>query len=182
MNSDLTKISGEKFLQNKRSLVTSEKKMAILQPIHDLIFLPTTPVAYEDGYLTEIARIDQALIGPPIVQVHLIQTLIGRIRAWGLHKKNMDRLFVVKGQVKFVIFDGRINSPSYGAVNEFIIGDRSPGLILIPPNLYHGWKNIGNADALIINMPTNLYDYGNPDAHHLDWNSAAAKKIIPYSF
>ena len=182
MNSDSAKISGQEFLQKKSSLVTPEKKIAVLQPIHGLVFLPTTPVAYEDGYLTEIARMDQALIGPPIAQVHLNYTLVGRIRAWGLHKKNMDRLFLVSGQVKFVVFDGRKDSPTYGVVNEIIVGDRSPGLLLIPPNLYHGWKNIGNTNALIINMPTNLYDYENPDAYHLDWNSVVAKKLIPYSF
>jgi len=178
----LIQILGQEFLQKKISLQTSNKKIATLQPIHGLIFLPTTPVTYEDGYLTEVARIDQKLLGAPIVQVHLNLTLAGRIRAWGLHKENTDRLFLVSGQVKYAVFDGRKNSPTYGVVNEIFVSDHSPGLLIIPPNLYHGWKNIGNTDAIIINMPTCLYDYENPDAYHLDWDSKTAKELFKYQF
>ena len=32
------------------------------------------------------------------------------------------------------------------------------------PNLYHGWKNIGTSEAIIINMPTRMYNYEAPDA------------------
>ena len=180
MNSKSVRIAGKEFLQKKRSPITADKKIALEIPIHDLVFLPITPIAYEDGFLTEIARMDQKLIGPPIVQVHLNTTLKGRIRAWGLHQNSMDRLFLLSGLVKFVVFDGRMDSRTYGVINEIIVSDRSPGLLLIPPNLYHGWKNIGNTDALILNMPTNLYDYENPDAYHLDWDSAAARNLIKY--
>jgi len=76
MISNSLKIAGKKFLQQKRSSITADKKIALESLIQDLVFLPTTPVAYDDGYLTEIARMDQALIGPPIVQVHLNHTLI----------------------------------------------------------------------------------------------------------
>jgi len=62
------------------------------------------------------------------------------------------------------------------------VSDHSPGLLIIPPNLYHGWKNIGNTDAIIINMPTCLYDYENPDAYHLDWDSETAKELFKYQF
>jgi dTDP-4-dehydrorhamnose 3,5-epimerase len=178
----ITPILGQEFLQKKSSLITAEKKKSVLKPIHDLLFLPTIPITYENGLITDVARIDQKLIGSPIVQVHLNHTLAGKTNAWGLHKENTDRLFLVSGQVKFAIFDGRENSPTYGAINEFFVSDRSPGLLIIPPNLYHGWKNIGNTDSIIINMPSYLYDYENPDAYHLDWDSEAAKRLIKYQF
>ena len=178
----ITQVLGQEFLQKKSSLITSKKKNSVLRSIHDLLFLPTIPITYEDGLITNVARMDQKLIGSPIVQVHLNHTQSGKIRAWGLHKENTDRLFLVSGQVKFAVFDGRKNSPTYGVINEFFVSDRSPGLLIIPPNLYHGWKNIGNTDSIIINMPTSLYDYENPDAYHLDWDSAAARKLIKYQF
>ena len=51
---------------------------------------------------------------------------------------------------------------------------------MIPPNLYHGWKNIGTSEAIITNMPTRMYSYEEPDALDLPWDSEAAARIVPY--
>ena len=87
---------------------------------------------------------------------------------------------MVSGLVKIVVFDGRNGSPTYGLANEFLVSEKNPGLLIIPPNLYHGWKNIGIVEAIIINMPDRMYDYEAPDALDLPWDSEAAKRIIPY--
>jgi dTDP-4-dehydrorhamnose 3,5-epimerase len=120
------------------------------------------------------------VLGGPIVQVHTTTTLPGRVRAWGLHQVGTDRLFVVSGLVKIVIFDGRNGSPTYGLVNELLVSEKNPGLLIVPPNLYHGWKNLGVVEAIIINMPDHMYDYESPDALDLPWDSEAAQRIIPY--
>ena len=57
---------------------------------------------------------------------------------------------------------------------------RNPGLLIVPPCLYHGWKNIGVDDAFIINMPDRMYDYAAPDALDLPWDGEAAQSLIPY--
>ena len=145
-------------------------------------FCPTRPVPHEDGHVTEVARVSWDIIGEPIVQVHLTTTFPGRLRAWGLHQRSADRLFVVSGLVKFAVFDGRLDSPTYGCVNEVTLSEKSPGLLIVPPNIYHGWKNIGTDEAIIINMPTAMYNYDAPDALDLPWDSEAAARIIPYRF
>jgi dTDP-4-dehydrorhamnose 3,5-epimerase len=81
-----------------------------------------------------------------------------------------------------VIFDGRNGSPTCGQINEFVVSERNPGLLIIPPSLYHGWKNIGTIDAVIINMPDHMYDYDSPDALDLPWDSEAARRTIPYKW
>jgi dTDP-4-dehydrorhamnose 3,5-epimerase len=55
-------------------------------------------------------------------------------------------------------------------------------LLIVPPNIYHGWKNIGTDEAIVINMPTAMYNYEAPDALDLPWGSEAAARIIPYRF
>jgi dTDP-4-dehydrorhamnose 3,5-epimerase len=151
-------------------------------PIADLVLRPTRPVPHEDGHVTEVARASWDIIGEPIVQVHLTTTLPGRHRAWGLHQKSTDRLFVASGLVKFAVFDGRPDSPTFGCVNEITLSEKNPGLLIVPPNLYHGWKNIGTSEAIIINMPTVMYNYDAPDALDLPWDSEAAARLIPYHF
>jgi dTDP-4-dehydrorhamnose 3,5-epimerase len=178
---DHTKVIGENELAAKQSAV-NEHGVLRRFPIHDVVFRSTRHVPHEDGHLTEIARASWDIIGGPIVQVHQTTTFPGRHRAWGLHQRSTDRLFVVSGLVKFAVFDGRLASPTYGCVNELTISERNPGLLIVPPNLYHGWKNIGTNEAIIINMPTAMYDYEAPDALDLPWDSEAAARIIPYRF
>lgn len=145
-------------------------------------FRPTRPVPHEDGHVTEVARLDWDVLGGPIVQVHTTTTFPGRVRAWGLHQVSTDRLFVVDGLVKIVVFDGRNASPSFGRINEFTISAQNPGLLIIPPSLYHGWKNIGITECIIINMPTQMYNHESPDALDLPWDSEAARRIVPYQW
>ena len=145
-------------------------------------FRPTRPVPHEDGHVTEVARVSWELLGNPLVQVHVTTTFAGRIRAWGLHPLGTDRLFVVSGLVKLVVFDGRKDSPTLGRLNEFVVSEKNPGLLIVPPNVYHGWKNIGISEATIINMPDRMYDYEQPDALDLPWDSEAAGRLIPYKW
>lgn len=149
-------------------------------PIAGLIFRPTRSVCHEDGVLTEVTRVTWDEIDSPIVQTHITTTLPGRVRAWGLHQKSTDRLFVVKGLVSIVVYDSRPNSPTLGYVNEFKVSERNPGLLIIPPDLFHGWKVIGTEEAFIINMPTSCYNYEEPDALDLPYDSEEALSMVPW--
>src|SRR4051812_21296921 len=82
--------------------------------IDGLRFRPTRPVPHDDGHLTEIVRSSWDIVDSPVVQVHATTTLPGRIRAWGMHIKGSDRLFVASGLVRIVVFDGRKESPTHG--------------------------------------------------------------------
>lgn len=151
-----------------------------LDPIEGVKFRAVRPVPHEDGTLAEIAKTSWPEIDQPIVQVHLTTTLPGRIRAWGLHEHSTDRLFVVAGLVSIAVYDGRLGSPSFGALNLFQVSDRNPSLIIIPPNLYHGWRNFGTSEAFIVNMPSQQYDYEQPDALDLPYDSERASDIVPF--
>ncbi len=145
-------------------------------------FRPTRPVAHDDGHVTEVVRASWEIVDRPIVQVHITTTLPGRVRAWGLHQLSTDRLFVVSGLIRFVVFDGRRDSTTYGRIAEFLVSEKNPGLLKIAPNLYHGWKNIGETEAVIINMPDRMYDYDAPDALDMPWDGADAASLIPYQW
>jgi dTDP-4-dehydrorhamnose 3,5-epimerase len=178
---DPPNVVGDLELVAKQSAVDEQGKLK-RTPIHDVVVRLIRPVPHEDGHVTEVARASWDNIGGPVVQVHLTTTFPGRHRAWGLHQRSTDRLFVVSGLVKLAVFDGRLDSPTYGCVNEVTLSEKNPALLIIPPNLYHGWKNIGTNEAIIINMPTAMYNYEAPDALDLPWDSEAAARIIPYRF
>jgi dTDP-4-dehydrorhamnose 3,5-epimerase len=139
-------------------------------------------VSHNDGHLTEVIRTTWDVCQHPIVQVHVTTTFPGRVRGWGLHRRTVDRLFVASGSVRLVCYDGRRDSPSHGRLNEFYFGDRNPGLVVIPTGIYHGWKNIGPTESIVISMPTELYDHDDPDGEDLPWDAAATREVIPYTW
>jgi dTDP-4-dehydrorhamnose 3,5-epimerase len=174
-----TKIRGFDEIVAKQSAVNETGGLKAPH-VPGVVFRPTRPVPHEDGVVSEVARSSWEELASPIVQVHITTTLPGRIRAWGLHQRTTDRLFVVSGLVQFAVFDGRESSPTFGKVFELKVSEKNPGLLIIGPNLYHGWKNIGVSEAAIINMPDRMYNYDAPDAHDLPWDSDAAQRLIPY--
>jgi dTDP-4-dehydrorhamnose 3,5-epimerase len=175
------RIIGEEELVAKKSAVNEQGGLRSAL-IHDVTFRPTRPVPHEDGHVAEVARASWDILGGPIVQVHTTTTFPSRVRAWGLHQRSTDRLFVVHGLVRIVVFDGRLDSPTCGVVNEFMVSEKNPGLLVVPPNLYHGWKNIGTTEAVLINMPSEMYNHEAPDALDLPYDSDAAVRIVPYRF
>jgi dTDP-4-dehydrorhamnose 3,5-epimerase len=48
----------------------------------------------------------------------------------------------------------------------------------IPPLVMHGFKGIGPEMALIVNVPTELYRYVEPDEYRVPWDSPE----IPYDW
>lgn len=131
----------------------------------------------ERGRLMEILRNDDDLFAK-FGQVYMTTNYPGVIKAWHFHKKQLDNVACVKGMIKLVVYDSRDNSPTKGQINEFFIGEHNPMLIQIPKNIYHGWKCVSETESIVVNCPTELYDYDNPDEFSLPYDS----NEIPYDW
>ena len=175
----LDEVEGFSSTSTLRSHVTSQGVLR-LSPITGVEYRLTKPVSHHHGHLTEVFRADWGFADFPVVQVNLTTTFPGHIRGWGLHRETIDRLFAAAGSLCIVCYDGRRDSPTFGHLNEFMLGERNQGLVLIPPGVYHGWKNIGTDEATIVSMPSRLYDHDGPDRWELPWNSDEARATIPY--
>jgi dTDP-4-dehydrorhamnose 3,5-epimerase len=46
---------------------------------------------------------------------------------------------------------------------DLVVSDVNPYLIIIPPKIWHGFQNIGNEEAYILNIPDKPYDHKHPD-------------------
>ena len=178
---DLEDVEGFASASKRKSHISAEGALR-LDPIDGVRYRLLRPVSHQHGHLTEAFRTDWGMTEAPIVQVNVTVTFPGRIRAWGIHRVTVDRLFAATGSLCIVCYDGRRDSPSFGCINEFMLGERNQGLVVIPPGVYHGWKNLGGDEATIISMPSRLYDHDGPDRWELMWDSDEARKIIPYQW
>jgi dTDP-4-dehydrorhamnose 3,5-epimerase len=100
------------------------------------------------------------------------------IKGWHYHRKQTDHFTVVKGMAKVVLYDGREDSPTHGEINEFFMGDMNQILLKIPPLVMHGFKAIGTELAYVINCPTEVYNYEQPDEYRLPYDTTE----IPYDW
>jgi dTDP-4-dehydrorhamnose 3,5-epimerase len=157
--------------------VTAE--WTLLQPFIDGVTLREVKnVPKENGHLTEIFRTDWALDKGKVEQIFQVSLLPGGLSAWHTHRFTTDRLFVNSGLVKLVLYDARVESPTYGMVNVFRLGTLRPGLVLVPPGVWHGVQNLGSEMGLVLNLVDKAYQYEDPDHWRLPWDTDK----IPYRF
>ena len=120
------------------------------------------PIVDERGFLMEMIRSDDPEFNG-FGQTYLTSVNEGVVKAWHYHEKQIDTFICVYGMIKLVLFDSRENSPTYGIVNEFFIGDKNPQRVQIPTKVMHGLKGISSGYSLIINIPNQMYNYEKPD-------------------
>ena len=121
----------------------------------------------ERGRLGEIFRADDALF-EKFGQVYFTTTYPGVVKGWHYHKKQVDNIYVIKGTVKIALYDGRDGSATKGEVNEVYLSEHCPGVVHVPCGVYHGWMCTGQAEAYIVNVVSEMYDYNEPDEYRTD--------------
>ena len=131
----------------------------------------------ERGRLMEILRNDDEIF-EKFGQVYITTAYPGVVKAWHAHKFQNDNITVVKGMAKLALCDLRPDSSTYKVVNEFFIGEHNPILVYIPAMVYHGFKCTGKEECVVVNIPTNIYNYENPDEMRLPFDS----KEISYNW
>ncbi|MEQ8821651.1 MAG: dTDP-4-dehydrorhamnose 3,5-epimerase family protein [Sumerlaeia bacterium] len=146
--------------------------------IHGVKTRKLTPHCDERGRLMEMLRRDDPEMDVTFGQVYVTTAYPGVVKAWHYHKMQTDHFVCLKGMAKVVLYDDRADSPTKGEVNEFFLGEHNPLIVEIPKFVYHGFKCIGEGEAMIVNITTNTYNYKNPDEYRIDPHSGQ----IPYDW
>jgi dTDP-4-dehydrorhamnose 3,5-epimerase len=131
----------------------------------------------ERGRLMEIFRSDDEMF-EQFGQVYMTTTYPGVVKAWHLHKIQTDHVACLSGMIKLALYDNRDSSSTHGEVVQFYLGIHNPLLIRIPPGVYHGWMCVSGSEALVVNIPSEAYNYRDPDEHRLDPH----QNDIPYTW
>ncbi len=123
----------------------------------------------ERGLLMEMWRSDDPDF-ERFGQCYVTMVYPGVVKAWHYHKKQTDHFVCVGGMAKVVLHDVREGSPTRGETDEFVIGWQRQRMIIIPPDVYHGFTAVGTEPAYIVNVATELFDYENPDEYRRPYN------------
>jgi dTDP-4-dehydrorhamnose 3,5-epimerase len=130
--------------------------------IRDVSFVPLVPHVDDRGYLIEILR----AVDPHFTkfgQVYIVGNVArGVIRAFHKHELLWDWFFISHGSAKFVLVDDRRDSPTVGQMNIFVISERNPALLAVPPGVFHGWMSLED-DTQLISIASEVYNRERPD-------------------
>ncbi len=106
-------------------------------------------------------------------QCYVTMVYPGVVKAWHSHVKQTDHFVCVQGMAKVALHDDREGSPTRGETNTFVVGWQRQRLIIIPPQILHGFTAVGDEPALIVNIPTEPYDHDDPDEQRRPWDDPA---------
>lgn len=82
----------------------------------------------------------------------------GAIKGWHKHKDMTLNYACIFGRVKIVLYDERDNSPTKGGLIEIYLGPDNYSLVVIPPDLWNGFKGMSDPYAIIANCCTHTHD------------------------
>jgi dTDP-4-dehydrorhamnose 3,5-epimerase len=135
-----------------------------------------TNVLTRNGCLTEAWRQDWELDDLPVGQVFQRILESGATSAWHSHAVTTDRLFCASGRIVLALYDARVDSSTHNKAIDFRLGMERPAVIVVPPGVWHGVKNVGSTPALFLNVVDVAYDYDDPDHYRLPVDTP----LIPY--
>lgn len=145
--------------------------------INGVIIKKCNTIPDDRGRLTEIIRCDDILL-EKFGQCYLTTGYPNIVKAFHYHEKQTDVWHVIKGRIKLVLYDDRDQSPTKNMINILYMGEHNPITVKIPPKVIHGFKTVSQEEAYIINIPSEPYNYTDPDEFRIephgviphDWN------------
>ena len=82
----------------------------------------------------------------------------GAIKGWHIHKRMTLNYAVPHGNIKFVLYDDRTDSPTKGEVQEIFLGPDNYSLVTVQPMIWNGFKGIGAETAIVANCASIAHD------------------------
>ncbi len=100
----------------------------------------------------------------------------GAIKAWKRHKKMTLNLIVPVGKIRFVMFDERNESSTYGIYEKIVLSLENYCRLTVPPMVWLGFQGISKERAMLLNIASIPHDPNEADGKSVeeiefDWSS-----------
>ena len=80
------------------------------------------------------------------------------VKGWHRHRDMTLNYACIFGRVKVVLFDDREGSPTRGQLMEIFLGPDNHSLVIIPPEVWNGFKGLSDPFAMVANCCTHPHD------------------------
>ena len=82
----------------------------------------------------------------------------GVVKGWHKHREMTLNYACIVGRIKLVVYDPRPDSPTRGHLTEIFLGPDSYSLAMVPPDVWNGFKCMGDKTAIVANCCTHAHD------------------------
>jgi dTDP-4-dehydrorhamnose 3,5-epimerase len=133
--------------------------MASSPAIDGLLRIPLQRIPDERGTIMHMLRADD----PHFLQfgeLYFTTVYEGVVKGWHKHHEMTLNYACVFGRIKVVVYDDRPESPTGGTVEEIFLGPDDHSLVVIPPELWTGFKGMTGPFAIVANCCTHTHDPG----------------------
>ena len=90
----------------------------------------------------------------------------GIVKAWHKHTEMTLNYACVHGRIKEVLYDDRPDSPTKGEVMEVFLGPDNYSLLIVPPDVWNGFKGMSDPYAIVANCCTHAHDPSRSERLH----------------
>lgn len=132
--------------------------------IDGVLIQPLEVYPDDRGFFTELARFGKGLAAKMIpddtrkIQLSMTLTYPGTIKAIHYHSQQTDLWAPITGMIQVFLYDFRLHSPTFGAINTIFTGRFQPWEILIPPGIGHGYKALGVEPIQLVYLTDRFYN------------------------
>jgi len=92
----------------------------------------------------------------------------GIIKGWKRHNLMTLNLVVPIGEIRFVIFDDRKGSLTYGEFQKIVLSRKQYSRLTVPPLLWIGFHGLGEKDSMLLNVVNIPHDSKEVVSKNLD--------------
>jgi len=126
--------------------------------IEGVVFKELVTHTDERGFFREVIRVTDDFMAEGFGQWSHSLMHSGTAKAWHIHQRQTDWWYIATGTLKVALYDMRRDSPTYGTLSEFLMGENHPASVLkIPPGVAHGCKAI-HGPVHLFYITSNTYD------------------------
>jgi dTDP-4-dehydrorhamnose 3,5-epimerase len=127
--------------------------------IVDVVLEPLIVHSDDRGYFRELIRTDAPFFKEGFGQWSHSKMYPGVIKAWHIHKTQVDWWYVPFGRLRVVLHDMREYSSTKGITYELQLGDDLiPAILKIPAGVAHGCRVIGTSVAHLFYITSHTYN------------------------
>jgi len=125
--------------------------------IKGVTITPLKQIIDERGKVMHMLRCDEEIF-QKFGEIYFSCVHPGVIKGWHIHKRMTLNYAVPYGKIEFVLYDDRLNSPTKGELQKFLLSPDNYMLVTVPPMVWNGFKGLGNEMTIVANCATIPHD------------------------
>ncbi|UCF67359.1 MAG: dTDP-4-dehydrorhamnose 3,5-epimerase family protein [Acidobacteriota bacterium] len=125
--------------------------------IEGVKLVPLKRIPDERGTIFHMLRVTD----PHFIQfgeIYFSTVYKGVVKGWHRHREMTLNYACVHGRIKLVLYDDREPSPTSGELMELFLGPDDYRLVVIPPEVWNGFKGMSEPWAMVANCCTHPHD------------------------